>query len=153
MDKTNRWSAIKFLLFTFIVLIIALILIEGTCRLIVWLKFSPYHTNLFIQSHARWISNPQTIWANRPFYLEDARNGQYNEVGMRVKLGDVFMPHKTQDDFWVFLFGGSAMAGMGSNKGGDWIRITGTYDHPIEESIDGYLQKMLQSKIKNKRVR
>jgi len=90
-----------------------IILIEIICRIIVWVEWSPYHTNLTIQGNARWISDSTSYWTNRPFFLEYDHSSQYNEIGMRVRAKDVFMPEKKENDFWVFLFGASAMAGMG----------------------------------------
>jgi hypothetical protein len=153
MSNTRNWSIKKLTLFSLITVLALFLIIELGSRFIFWLQYGRYHTTLSIQWNPRWISDPRTIWTNRPFYLEAGKKFQYNECGMRVERGDVLMSQKTKDDFWVFLFGGSAMAGMGSNKDGEWIRITGVYDHPIEESIDGYLEKMLQEKLKDKKVR
>ena len=106
-----------------------------------------------IQGNSRWVADSNLVWTNRPFYLEYDKRSQYNELGMRVSAGDVFMPPQKKNEFWVFLFGGSAMAGMGSNKDGEWIDITGVGDHTIDESIDGYLLEYLQKALPNKKVR
>ncbi len=152
MKKTKNWSTKKLVLFSIISILLALFVVELTCRAIFWLQYGQHHTTLTVQWQPRWISDTNLIWTNRPLYMESRQQFQYNEVGMRVRLGDVRMPVKQKNDFWVFLFGGSAMAGMGSNKDGDWIKITGVYDHSIDESIDGYLEKILQAKMKGKRV-
>ncbi|MEI6021218.1 MAG: SGNH/GDSL hydrolase family protein [Bacteroidota bacterium] len=153
MKKTSHWSGKKLILFSLISISLALLIVELICRGVFWLQYGKYHTTLAVQWNPRWISDTNLIWTNRPYYLESTHHFQHNEVGMRVKRGDVIMPVKQENDYWVFLFGGSAMAGMGSNKDGEWLKITGVYDHPINESIDGYLEKMLQSHLKNKRVR
>jgi len=130
-----------------------LLIIELVSRLIVYNQFKDYHTNLAIQGKSRWVNDSVLHWTNRPFFLEYNLSAQYNELGMRVEPGDVFMPQKEENDFWVFLFGGSAMAGMGSNQNGEWYGITGVNDHSIDKSIDGYLQKILQDQMPDKNVR
>jgi hypothetical protein len=133
--------------------VLLLLLIEVYCRTMVSNQFSTYQTNLSIQGKSRWINDSVLHWTNRPFYLEYNLSSQYNELGMRVYPKDVLMPKKVKDDFWVFLLGGSAMAGMGSNKNGKWYDITGVDDHTISESIDGYLKTYLQRNLPNKNVR
>jgi lysophospholipase L1-like esterase len=150
---TKKWPKRKLFLYSIFAIIAFFIFLEFIFRLICYFEFSPFHTNYSIQGNSRWISDSDLVWTNRPFYLEYDKHSQYNELGIRVEAGDVFMPVKKEDDFWVFLFGGSAMAGMGSNKDGDWIDITGVNDHPINQSIDGYLRNYLQKAMPHKKVR
>ena len=131
--------------------IILIIILELICRILVWNQFSPYHTSLDNQGKHKWINDTTLHWTHRPFYLEYNHSFQFNEIGMRMHPKDVFMPTKNENDFWVFLLGGSAMAGTGSNKNGEWFGITGVQDHPINESIDGYLEKFLQKKCLQKK--
>jgi hypothetical protein len=72
---------------------------------------------------------------------------------MRSKAGDVFMPKKGPNDYWVFLFGGSAMEGVGSNKDGEWLDITGVEDYTQDKTIAHYMQEYLQEKMPGKKVR
>jgi len=72
---------------------------------------------------------------------------------MKCELGDVSMPVKNDSDFWVFLFGASAMEGMGSNNDGEWLDITGVRDHTASTTIGSYLEKILQQQMPRKRVK
>jgi hypothetical protein len=45
------------------------------------------------------------------------------------------------------------MEGMGSNRNGDWLSITGVDDHPYDETIAYYLQQQLQQAMPGKRVK
>jgi len=136
-----------------VITILLIIVIEISFKFLVWNNFSPYNTNLSIQGKSRWINDSTLHWTNRPFFLEYNLSQQYNEEGIRVLPKDVYMPKKNKNDFWVFLFGGSAMAGMGSNKDGKWYDITGVNDHLKDKSIDGYLEKILQEQMPKKNVR
>ncbi|MGZ3923608.1 MAG: hypothetical protein ACXVBJ_07540 [Flavisolibacter sp.] len=72
---------------------------------------------------------------------------------MKSAVGDVYVGEKSANDFWVLLTGGSAMEGMGSNKDGEWLDITGITDHPYKQTICFYLQQQLQQQMPNKRVK
>ena len=139
--------------FQILVVIVFFIVIELGARVITYFKFDKYSTSISTQGNSRWCSHDSTVWMNRPGYLEYDKSSQYNEYGFRVKPGEFKMSKKKENDFWVFLFGGSAVAGMGSNQNGDWIKITGVATHPPENSIDGKLEKILQNKLKTKKVK
>ena len=130
-----------------------LIILEIVFRIILYIDFSPFQTHFSIQGTYRWINHPKLVWDNRPFYLDYSRKNQYNEIGFKTVPKDVFMPEKSEDDFWVFLFGGSTMAGMGANKDKDWFAISEADDHTQEISIEGHLEKILQRKMPDKKVR
>ncbi|MEO6538898.1 MAG: hypothetical protein ABIT07_09380, partial [Ferruginibacter sp.] len=51
------------------------------------------------------------------------------------------------------LTGASAMEGMGSNKDGDWLDITGVEDYPYNKTIAFKLQGLLQAAIPGKKVK
>ena len=72
---------------------------------------------------------------------------------MKGKVGDEFIEAKTSIDFWVLLTGGSAMEGVGSNRNGEWLDITGVDNHPWNETIGFYLQQLLQRKMPDKKVK
>jgi hypothetical protein len=100
-------------IFTFIPLIILFLSVEVICRWVAYNRFSPYFTNFKIQANLRVEGHPLTAWRNRPFYLNPEKGFQYNQYGMRVMPGDVYMPKKGKDDFWVFLFGGRRWPALG----------------------------------------
>ena len=139
--------------FQIFVVLVFFIVIELGSRVIAYFKFEKYSTSISTQGNSRWSSHDSTVWMNRPGYLEYDKSSQYNEYGFRVKTGEFKMPKKMENDFWVFLFGGSAVAGMGSNQNGDWIKITGIATHSPDSSIDGKLEKILQNKLKTKKVK
>ena len=151
--NTKQWSKKKLFGYTAFVLLFFLLIIELSFRIPAYFRWSPYSTDLQIQGSPRLASDSILIWNNRPFYLEFYKESQYNELGIRMPPGEVFMPKKQESDFWVFLLGGSAMAGMGSNISGEWLDITNIFNHPISTSIDGYLEKYLAERIPDKKVK
>jgi len=132
--------------------LVVLLSLEGIARIVTWRKFASYQANFSNQADSRWIEDDTLIWANRPFYLEYDRSSQYNGSGMRVDASDLAVPEKGTDDFWVLCLGGSAMAGVGSSRQGDWIRLTGIHQHPRDRSIDGRLRNHLQRAMPGRRV-
>lgn len=155
MEKksTQQWSIKKLVGFSLFVILLTAFVIELSFRIPAYFRWSSKNTNLYIQASPRIASDSILIWNNRPFYLEFHNESQYNELGMRMPTGEVFMPKKSDEDFWVFLLGGSAMAGMGSNMNGEWLDITNVFNHPIATSIDGYLQSYLAERFPNKEVK
>jgi hypothetical protein len=99
------------------------------------------------------MADESLVYRNRPYYLDQYKKNQFNEEGFKSLPGDIKMPVKSADDFWVFLFGASAMEGMGSNKDGEWLDITGITDYSYNESIVFLLQQQLQSMMPGRRVR
>jgi len=148
--KLSIWKKIVFFL---IPLFVFLLLLELSARYLCHKRFAKYHTSISVQGNSRWDRDSLTVWKNREGYLENDNSSQYNEYGMRVKSGELKMPVKKKNDFWVFFFGGSAIAGMGSNQDGQWLKITGVSAHSIENSIDGQLEKILQKAMPDKNVR
>jgi hypothetical protein len=117
---------------------------EVVSRIVCWRRFSPVHSGVRIQGDSRWRDHPTLLWSNRPFYLEHDGSAQYDEFGQRVKPGNVLLPPKKPGELRVLCLGGSVMAGVGSSQQGDWLKITGISTHPIEDSIDGLLEAILQ---------
>ena len=59
---------------------------------------------------------------------------------------------RKKNDFWVFLFGGSAMAGKGSDRSQGYLNITGVTEHNPPDTIEYHLQKLLQKFFVDKNV-
>lgn len=152
-NEVKRLGQGKKIVFALIPLLIFLLVTELVCRWIVFNQLSPYHTDFGVQANLRVEEYPLTIWGNRRFYLNPGLGFQYNEYGMRAMPGDVYMPVKGDNDFWVFLFGGSAIAGGGSNINGGFIKITGAEESSFSEGIDGFLQAELQASMPDKNVK
>lgn len=152
MQKT-RWTRKKLFAFSFIVCVLILLLTELIFRILFWSEIKGYNSSVFIQGNTIQMEDSSLVFRNRPFYLDYYRRFQYNEAGMRSKPADVWMPKKDSSDYWIFLFGGSAMEGMGSNKDGEWLDISGVGDYPWNENIAFYLQQLLQEKMPGKKVR
>jgi hypothetical protein len=158
-DKDNEKKKVQFrkiyIIYFLVTTLICFFILEILLRLLLFLYFSPYSTSHENQSYSSFISDSITIYSNRPYYLELNKDYQVNEVGAKMKPKDVLMPlSKTSKDYWVFLFGGSAIAGMGSNRvGGEWFDITGVNDHEVDSSISGFLHSHLSENMKNKNVK
>jgi len=142
----------KKLLFLAITLLIFFIVVELIFRVIFFSQHAKFHTSVFIQGNTLQMADSSLIFRNRPYYLDYDKAYQNNEEGFKSQTGDTKMPIKKTGDFWVFLFGASAMEGMGSNKDGEWLDITGTADRPYEETIAYYLKKELQLDMPDKHV-
>lgn len=147
------WTKRKLLAFSFITVLLILLLLELVFRIVFAVEYKGYHTSVYVQGNTLQMSDNSLIFRNRPFYLDYNKTYQFNEEGMRSVAGDVRMPVKTADDFWVFLFGGSAMEGSGSNKDGEWLDITGITDHAPQATIAALLQQQLQRQLPMKKVR
>ncbi|OGV35026.1 MAG: hypothetical protein A2020_10865 [Lentisphaerae bacterium GWF2_45_14] len=153
MKSKKRLGIWKKMLFALVPILVFLLILELGARVVCAGRFAQYNTSIAIQGNSRWDKDILTAWKNREGYLEYDDSSQYNEYGMRVKPGEFKMPPKEKNDFWVFLFGGSAIAGMGSNQDGQWLKITGVPTHSIENSIDGQLEKILKKSMPGRNVR
>ena len=151
--QTTNWTRKKLLLFSILVVGAVLLLIEGGFRVWFYFQTKGLHTTLYIQGSSLQMDDSTLLFRNRPFQLDFLQKFQHNEEGMRSAPGDVFMPEKKNNDYWVFLFGASAMEGMGSNKDGEWMDITGRTDYPWNETIAFYLENYLKENIKDRNVR
>lgn len=151
--RTRNWSRKKLWTYSFISILLVLIVLEIIFRIVFAVQYKNYHTSLYVQGNTLQMNDSATVFRNRPYYLDYYRRYQFNEEGMRVRPGEVKMPEKKPGDFWVFLFGGSAMEGTGSNKDGQWLDITGVIDYKPEETIAGLLEKKLQEKLPKRKVR
>ncbi|MGB8194755.1 MAG: hypothetical protein WCF67_22670, partial [Chitinophagaceae bacterium] len=149
----KQWPRRKLIKFSIITIILVLMLLEIIFRIVFAVKYNGYHTSLYVQGNTIQMNDSALVFRNRPFYLSYYRHFQYNEEGMRTKPGEVFMPKKAADDYWVFLFGGSAMEGMASNKDGEWLDITGVAEYTQQQTIAGLLEEMLQKEMPLKKVR
>lgn len=147
----TRWR--RRLLFTAVVYGFLFLVLEIPARVACARRFGPAGTSVAVQGGSRWVAHPVLVWTHRPGYLLRDGTASFDEYGMRVPPGELRMPEKTEREFRVFLFGGSAMAGMGSNLNGDWIRLTGVGDHPRDRSIDGQLERILQEALPDRDVR
>jgi hypothetical protein len=151
--QPKRWTRKRLLLYAAIVCITIFLLIELVFRIVFWVQTKEYDTSVNIQGNTLQVDDSVLIFRNRPYYLDYQRRFQHNEEGMRSEPGDTKMPPKQPGDFWVFLLGGSAMEGMGSNKDGEWQDITGIEDYAYNETIAYYLQQKLQQAMPGKKVR
>lgn len=150
---TGNWPRRKLLKFSIISLLLALLLLEAVFRIIFAIEYKGYDTSVYVQGNTLQMSDSALVFRNRPFYLDYNKRFQFNEEGLKSRPGDVHMPVKKPGDFWVFLFGGSAMEGTGSNKDGEWLDITGITDHTYEATIAAFLEKYLQQSMPGKKVR
>lgn len=139
--------------YTIIVWTVLLSTVELGFRWLFYSQTKGFHTSLSVQGNTIQEGDSTLVFKNRPFYLDFDRKFQYNEVSMKVEPGNVSMPAKANNEFWVLLLGGSAMEGMGSNKDGEWLDITGQADYPWNESIPYYLEKYLHKVYPEKKVK
>jgi len=150
---SSAWTKRKLIKFSILTCFITLLILEIFSRIVFAIQYRRLHTSLFIQGNTIQMSDSTLVFRNRPLYVNKRIGFQYNEEGMKVKPGDVQMPQKKENDFWVFLFGASAMEGMGSNQDGAWLDITGVEDYPPDQTIAAYLQEILQQNMPGKNVR
>ncbi len=150
---TPKLSLRKTIIFAFIPLIFLSIIVEIVCRITTFYRFSPFQTNIVIQGEGRFSNDPTMIWGNTPYYLDYDQRYQYNEYGIKSEPGKIKMPKKKENDFWIFLFGGSAMAGKGSHRGAGYLKITGVTEHKLSNTIEHHLQDRLQNSFPNKKVK
>jgi len=150
---TNQWTKGKLTRFGFITTILILLLAEAIFRIIFYFEYRGLNTSLYVQGNSLQMNDPVLVFRNRPFYVDYYRRFQFNERGMKSIPGDVFIPKKNKKDFWVLLSGGSTMEGMGSNKDGEWLDITGVSDYPASETISALLEKILKKQMPDKNVR
>lgn len=153
--KANKqtWSRRRSLFYTVIIVGFILLLTEGIFRIRFYFQYRDYSTSLAIQGNTIQQDDSLLVFRNRSFYLDYEKRYQHNAEGMRSQPGDVLIPDKKEGDYWVFLLGGSAMEGMGSNKDGEWLDITGKKDFPWNETIAFKLQEQLQQAMPDKKVR
>jgi hypothetical protein len=150
---TQTWSRRKLLKYSAVTVLVVLLLAEGITRLLFYGKYHGLGTSVFIQGSPLQEEDPATVFNNRAFYVDFDKRWQYNQEGMKSRCGDYRMPEKKANELWVLLLGGSAMEGMGSNKEGGWLDITGITDHPYTETIAFYLQNGLQWMCPGRRIR
>lgn len=147
------WSRKKLFKFSVITIVLVLLVLELVFRIVFAFEYKGYHTSVYVQGNTLQVNDTDLIFRNRPFYVDYNKNYQFNEEGMRSEAGKVLMPEKKANDLWIFIFGGSAMEGSGSNKDGEWLDITGVPDHKPEATIAGMLQVILQPKFPSKNIR
>ena len=151
--RTKNWSKKKLWTFSIISILLVLLVLEIIFRIVFAVEYKGYNTSLYIQGNTLQMNDSTLVFRNRPFYVDYYRYYQFNEEGIRELPGNEYMPQKKPGDFWVFLFGGSAMEGTGSNKDGEWLDITGVTDYKPGETIAAFLEKKLQEKMPSKKVR
>ena len=150
---TVKWKKKKLFLFSGITIGILFSILEITSRVIFYSKNRLFHNTIKIQGGPIQVSDDSLVFINQPFYLDYDRRFQFNEAGMKSEPGDELIQAKSSADFWVLLTGASAMEGMGSNRNGNWLDITGVDDHPYNKTIAFYLQEMLQKSMPQKKVK
>ena len=151
--QTKKWGNAKLLKFAAFTILIILLLLEISFRIVFYIQNKNLHNSVSIQGSPLQIPDDSLIFKNSPFYLDYNNRFQNNEEGMRSQPGDEFIPQKTSNDFWVLLTGASAIEGMGSNRNGNWLEITGVDDHPYNKCISFYLEKKLQAQMPDKKVK
>ena len=151
--RTAAWSRRKLLSYSVLVFVLLFLITEAICRIVFFFAHQGLHTTVYIQGSPLKVGDPLLQWKNRPFYTDHNRLFQYNQQSMKSMVGDVFIPAKNKDDFWIVLTGASAMEGMGSNKNGEWIDITGREDYAADATIGFYLQQLVQQQLPAKKVK
>lgn len=152
MVQTKQWTKKKLFFYSIIVWMLILSLLEGGFRWQFRKEHRDFYTKLSIQGATLQMTDSFLVFKNRPLYVDYARRFQYNVESMKTEPKRILMPGKGPNDYWVLLLGGSAMEGMGSNKDGEWLDITGQYDYSWNESISHYLETYLNGSLIGKKV-
>lgn len=139
--------------FSVISVIIFLLLAEGVARVMFYVKYQGLGTSVYIQGSPLQEPDAVSVYNNRAYYVDYNKDFQYNERGMRSRCGEYAMPEKKPGECWVLLLGASAMEGMGSNKEGAWLDITGELDRPYTRTIAFYLGEQLRHRFPGKSFR
>lgn len=150
---THSWSRRKTILYSTLIVLALLLCIELVFRILFYVQYNAYGTSVQVQGNTLQQEDSLLVFRNRPLYLDYTLRFQHNREGMRSEPGRIEMPVKQEGDYWVFLFGASAIEGMGSNKDGEWLDITGRPDYPWNESIAFYLEENLQKALPGKKVK
>ncbi|MBS1668121.1 MAG: hypothetical protein JST58_12150 [Bacteroidetes bacterium] len=153
MKRTAVFSFKKKLAFSVMACLLFFLFIELVARTVFLFKYHKDHTSVYIQGGPLQIGDSSIVFRNTPYYIDYDHRFQNSELGFRSAVGDWRQPTKTDHDFWVLLTGASAMEGMGSNKDGNWVDITGVQDYVYEKTIAHKLQVILQKELPNRRVR
>lgn len=153
MKNTRQWPKKKLLLFSVLTFVLFFVLAEIVCRVGFYFRNHSYHTTVYIQGSPLKTADSLLVYGNTPYYLDYDHNFQYSAAGMKSAPGDVdpIVPRSAKT-FRVLLTGASAMEGMGSNKNGEWMDITGVTDYPWNKSIAWYLQRCLQDSMPGTKV-
>src|SRR5579872_6898468 len=151
--RTQTWSKPKLLKFSVVSVLVILLVAEGVARLLFYKKYHGLGTSIYIQGSPLQEADPVSVYNNRAYYVDYGKGFQYNELGMRSRCGDYAMPAKMPGESWVLLLGASAMEGMGSNKEGAWLDITGVVDHPYNGTIAFYLEEQLRQRFPGRSFR
>jgi hypothetical protein len=152
-DNISKRNLRKTIIFALLPLIFFTFAVEIVCRIITFNRFSPYQTNIEIQGEGRFSNDSTMIWGNSPYYLEYDKRYQYDEFGIKSEPGEIKMPKKKENELRVFLFGGSTMAGKGSQRGLGFLKITGVTEHKTADTIEQHLQEQLQKSFSDKKVK
>jgi hypothetical protein len=150
---TRTWSKGKLLKFSVVAVLIFLLLAEGIARVLFYVKYRGLGTSVYVQGSPLQEPDSVSVYNNRAYYVDFDMGFQYNELGMRSRCGDYAMPVKKPGECWVLLLGASAMEGMGSNKEGAWLDITGVSDHPYNGTIAFYLEELLRERFPERSFR
>ncbi len=150
---TAKWTRLKLFSYSGLVLLLLFLIFEVIFRIVFYFSYLGLHTSVSIQGSALKTGDTALIWKNQPFYTDHKRRFQFNEESMKAVVGDVFIPSKKEDDYWIVLTGASAMEGMGANKNGAWIDITGREDYAADATIAFYLQQLVQQQMPGKKVK
>jgi hypothetical protein len=130
--------------------IILLLALEG----ILALRFHAQYSNssLSVQGQYRFVAAPYRGYANNPTYvrMHDGVTYRYNNYGFRDEedLGP-----KGQNEFRVFVMGGSAAYGSEVRELGSYREISGEKAYPSSRTIAGQLQEFLQEGMPHRKVR
>ena len=126
----------------FLIILVFFITFDYFVKLNINEELSKFNTNIKVQSKYRYEKIDEEIWGNRRYYLNPYKLFQYNEYGYKSKNGDVRLNHKDDNEFRVFLFGGSAMASSPTKKnyrdlsGLVGIKYENTISHKLEDKLN-----------------
>ncbi len=130
--------------------IVFLLALEG----ILALRFHAQYPNssLSVQGQYRFVAAPYRGYANNPNYvrMRDGVTYRYNNYGVRDEedLGP-----KYQNEFRVFIMGGSAAYGTEARELDPYREISGQKAYPSSRTIAGQLQEFLQERMPYRKVR
>lgn len=148
--RIRRRRILLFKLVSLSLPIVFLLALEGILALRFYAQYP--NSSLSVQGKYRFVAAPYRGYANNPTYMR-RRHGvtyRYNNYGFRDEedLGP-----KDQNEFRVFIMGGSAAYGTEARELGPYSEISGQKAYRSSRTIAGQLQEFLQEGMPHQKVR
>ena len=100
--------------------------------------------NLKVQATGEMAPSGYQLWEHPANYWNWLKLNRYNNMGFR-RLEDTTVS-KPKGVIRIFVMGGSGALGSSANPGYPWLQMSGQAQYEMDETISGYLEKLLNDK-------